>query len=64
MNWLSNLWKKWFGKGTSDDYRNPFWRLTEYLAVNVLWAYTILRYSFISYRQRWQMENVRYSFTI
>ena len=42
MNWLSNLWKKWFGEGTPDDYRNPFWRLTEYLAVNVLWAYTIL----------------------
>jgi len=42
MSWISDWWNKWFGTGTPDDRRNPFWRLTEYLAVKVLWSWTIL----------------------
>ena len=38
MSKLSNWWIKWFGTGTEDDWRNPFWRLTEYLVVEVEWA--------------------------
>ena len=38
MGWFS----KWFGSGTPDDYRNPFWRLTEYLAVKVEWHRTLI----------------------
>jgi hypothetical protein len=37
MSYLSDLWPKWFGTGTADDRRNPFWRLTEYLSVKVEW---------------------------
>ena len=53
--------KKWFGEGTPDDYRNPFWRLTEYLAVNVLWAYTILdiRLFHTGKDGKWRMLDIR-----
>jgi hypothetical protein len=37
VSYLSDLWTKWFGTGTADDRRNPFWRLTEYLSVKVEW---------------------------
>jgi hypothetical protein len=47
MSWISNWWITWFGSGTTDDRRNPFWRLTEYLSVKVLWAWTILDLRFI-----------------
>jgi hypothetical protein len=44
--WLIAHWplfRKWFGDGTPDDFRNPFWRLFEGpLAVKVLWALTFL----------------------
>ena len=32
------LFKYWYGSGTEDDKRNPFWRLTEYLSVKVEWS--------------------------
>lgn len=29
MSKLSDWWNKWFGPGTPDDWRNPFWRYFE-----------------------------------
>ena len=29
MSKLSDWWLKWFGPGSADDYRNPFWRYFE-----------------------------------
>lgn len=38
-----SLFRKWFGEGNSDDFRNPFWRAMEGpMAIKVLWAWTIL----------------------
>ena len=42
MSALSDWWRKWYGEGTPDDRRNFMWRLSEYLRVQVLWAWTIL----------------------
>ena len=43
MSKLSDWWLKWFGPGTADDRRNPFWRFFEGPArINVSWAWTIL----------------------
>jgi hypothetical protein len=38
MNWIKNLWLKWFGTGTEDDWRNPFWRVTEASDVKPIWS--------------------------
>ena len=38
MNWIKAWWLKWFGSGTSDDIRNPFWRITEAMTVKVEWS--------------------------
>ena len=61
MSKLSDWWKKWYGEGTPDDRRNPFWRLTEFLAVEVEWA----RYIFdlrIGFKRggRWQVPYLRF----
>ena len=45
--WIKDWWTKWFGPGTPDDVRNPFWRLTGYLSVKVLHAWTLLDVRFI-----------------
>lgn len=56
--WLIDHWpwfKRWFGDGTSDDFRNPFWRATEGpLKADVLWAWTILDFR-VLYR-RWDLN--------
>lgn len=37
--WLKMVWVKYlWGTGTPDDYRNPFWRVTEYFTVPVEWS--------------------------
>lgn len=41
MSKLTDWFKKWYGEGTKDDKRNPFWRLTEVMAVKVDWAITL-----------------------
>jgi len=33
-------WAKWFGTGTADDWRNPFWRWTESRKIKVSAALT------------------------
>jgi len=38
ISWIMNhfsWWVKWFGEGTDDDWRNPFWRWTEARAITV-----------------------------
>jgi len=47
MSKFTDWIKKWFGEGAPDDYRNPFWRLTEALAVRVSWALTLLDLRFV-----------------
>lgn len=42
MSWLSDFILKWYGSGTSEDQRNFGWRLSEYLRVQVLWAWTVV----------------------
>jgi len=42
MSKLSDWFRRWYGSGTADDKRNPFWRLTEAMAVKVDWALTLL----------------------
>lgn len=42
MSKLTAWFRKWYGSGTEDDRRNPFWRLTEAMAVKVDWAITLL----------------------
>jgi hypothetical protein len=33
------IWEKYlFGTGTVDDWRNPFWRVTEKLAITPIWS--------------------------
>ena len=69
FRWLKSIWVnivvwwtiKIWGTGTADDYRNPFWRLTEYLAVKVLWAYTILdiRLFHIGKDDKWRVLDIR-----
>uniref|UniRef100_A0A6M3JX13 Uncharacterized protein n=1 Tax=viral metagenome TaxID=1070528 RepID=A0A6M3JX13_9ZZZZ len=44
INWIFsrwNWWQKWFGPGTADDWRNPFWRYTEYHGITVDKSYTV-----------------------
>jgi hypothetical protein len=38
FDWLKSWFRKWFGEGTEDDWRNPFWRLTEWLRVTPEWS--------------------------
>jgi hypothetical protein len=39
ITWLKMIWVKYlWGTGTSEDYRNPFWRVTEALAIKPLWS--------------------------
>jgi hypothetical protein len=49
IEWIKAFWIKWFGTGTPDDWRNPFWRVTEAMDINILWhRYLIdLRLGFI-----------------
>jgi hypothetical protein len=53
--WLVAHWpffRKWFGEGNSDDFRNPLWRASEGpLRVNVLWAITLLDLRIIYHRR-------------
>lgn len=37
ITWIKAFWTKYFGTGTPDDIRNPFWRVTEALTVKVEW---------------------------
>ena len=47
MKSIIEFWKKWFGEGTEDDWRNFGWRITEYFAIKPEWAWTILDIRFI-----------------
>lgn len=42
MSKLSDWIEKWFGLGTADDWRNPFWRIGEYLRVTPQWSLCLL----------------------
>jgi hypothetical protein len=37
---IKSWWLKWFGTGTADDWRNPFWRWTESKSVTVVESWT------------------------
>lgn len=62
--WLIGHWgffRRWFGEGSPDDFRNPFWRLFEGpLAVKVLWACTIFDIRLIYHRAdgKWILADV------
>lgn len=59
--WLIANWgwfRKWFGEGTPDDFRNPFWRVTEGpLAVKVSWAITLFDFRFLYRKEKWQNKH-------
>ena len=61
MSKLTNWYKKWFGTGTEDDWRNFGWRITDALRVEVEWAKYLfdLRIGFKS-GGKWQVPYLKF----